>query len=87
MCLGSGTGGVVVAPVAGVAGFLLPVPLARGRFAGGEPFGESELEALTPVDLKPFGLDLAEGAAQEMLSLERHGDDFEDPLNGADGAM
>jgi hypothetical protein len=42
-----------------------------GRLAGGEPFGESELEPLTLFDLEPFGLDVAERTAQEVLSLER----------------
>ena len=53
-------------------------------FACSEPFGQAELEVLAPLDRQPFGVDVAEGTAQEVLSLERHGDKVEDSLNGAD---
>jgi Pyridoxamine 5'-phosphate oxidase len=53
-------------------------------FAGGEPFNESELEPLAPLDLQSLGLDLAQRAAQVALFLERHGDDLDVPLEGAD---
>jgi Cation efflux family len=45
------------------------VLLSKARVCGRrEPFNEAELEALAPLDLQPFGLDLAEGMAQEVLS-------------------
>ena len=55
-----------------------------GWFARREPFYEPELETLTPLDLEPFGLDLVQGAAQVVLSLQRNRDNVGHPLEGAD---
>src|SRR6266568_4502704 len=57
--------------------------LPRGGFAGGEPFGDAELEPLVLLDLEPLGLDLEQRAAQEMLALQRHGDHLQRLLDGA----
>src|ERR1700691_3291472 len=54
------------------------------RLAGGEAFDEPELEPLASLDVEAFGADQVEGAAQEVLSLQRHGDGFGGPLDGAD---
>src|SRR6266487_6751798 len=69
-------------PAAGGGGFLM-VRLGAGGFARGEPFGEPELETLTAFDGESLSLDLVQGAAQEVLALERHGEGFEYALDGA----
>jgi hypothetical protein len=82
MCLGSGTAGPVLVLAADGTGFLA-VGLVRGRSAAGEPFGEPELEALAAFDRESLRLDVVQRAAQEVLALERHRDDFKHPLHGA----
>jgi hypothetical protein len=55
-------------------------PLAGDGFAGGQPFHKAELEALALLYLQAFSQDLTQRAAQEVLSLEAHGDHLDEPL-------
>jgi hypothetical protein len=64
------------------AGLLMP--LFSGGLTGGEPLNHPGLEAFALLDLEPCGLDLAQRAAQHVLSLQRHGGQFEDALQAAD---
>ena len=53
-----------------------PRACLRGS-ARGEPFDDAQLETLALLNTEPFGPDLMERTAQEVLSLERHGYYFE----------
>jgi hypothetical protein len=55
---------------------LVAVLLARRGLAGGESFGEPEVEPLMLLDLESPGLHMEQRAAQEVLALQRHGDRF-----------
>jgi hypothetical protein len=61
-------------------------PVNRERVAAARASLLSVADAgrLAPRDLESFGMDVAERAAQEVLALQRHGDDLGGLLDGTD---